>query len=175
MRRPIFVSRQTDAERCAVEAGLLSSRAFTLRGCQIVCASANRVLIPHRQIAHNLACNQQTVRNAIHDFNTEGTIALTKSSSQVHTIYHALDAASPEHLRDVLHRSPHDFGYPTSLCTLDLAAKEAFRQRLTDHEVTGETIRATLVRFGVRWPGANEWRDRSGQWHSGPGEEMGPT
>ena len=57
----------------------------------------------------------------------------------------------------MLHRSPRDFGYPTSLWTLDLAAKEAFRQGLTDHEVTGETIRATLVRLGVRWLRAKEW------------------
>ena len=155
MRPPIFVRRLTDAERCAVEAGLRSSDAFTLRRCQIVCASADGVPVP--QIGHNLSCNQQTVRNAIHDFNTRGTPALTKGSSRAQTIHRAFDGARAEQLRDMLHRSPRDFGYPTSLWTLDLAAKEAFRQGLTDHEVTGETIRATLVRLGVRWLRAKEW------------------
>ena len=94
MRPPIFVRRLTDAERCAVEAGLRSSDAFTLRRCQIVCASADGVPVP--QIGHNLSCNQQTVRNAIHDFNTRGTPALTKGSSRAQTIHRAFDGARAE-------------------------------------------------------------------------------
>lgn len=162
MRSPIFVRRLTDAKRCVVETGLRSSD-----------ASANGVLIP--QIAHNLACNQQTVRNAIHDFNSEGTAALINGSSRANTIYRALDAARVEQLRDLSHRSPRDFGYPTSLWTLDSTAEEAFLQGLADHDVTGEIIRATLVRLGVRWRRAKEWRDGSGQRHSASREEIGPT
>lgn len=155
MRTPIFVRRLTDAECCAVEAGLRSSDSFTLRRCQIVRASADRVLIP--RIARNLGCDEQTVRNAIHHFNAQGTAAFTKGSFRAHTIHRALDAAGAEKLRDLLHRSPRDFGYPTSLWTLDLAAEEAFKQGLTDHEVSGETIRVTLVRRGVRWLRAKQW------------------
>jgi len=43
------------------------------------------------------------------------------------------------------------------LWTLELAATEAFRQGLTATKVAGETIRATLVRLGVRWLRAKEW------------------
>jgi transposase len=145
----------SDAERSAVKAGLRASDAFTLRRCQIVQASAERVLVP--RIADQLGCNEQTVRNAIHAFNTQGLAALTKGSSVAQTIHRALDAAGAERLRDLLHRSPRDFGYDTSLWTLDLAAQEAFRQGLTAHEVSGETIRATLVRLGIRWLRAKNW------------------
>jgi hypothetical protein len=145
----------SDAERSAVKAGLRSSAAFTLRRCQIIQASAAHVPVP--RIAAQVGCNEQTVRNAIHAFNTRGPASLTKGSSVAQTIHRALDAAGAERLRDLLHRSPRDFGYETSLWTLELAAQEAFRQGLTAHEVTGETIRATLVRLGVRWLRAKTW------------------
>jgi hypothetical protein len=155
MRPPIYVRRLTDAERSSLKAGLRSSDAFTLRRCQIVQASADRVTVP--RIACNLGCNEQTVRNAVHAFNAQGPAALTKGSFRAQTIHRALDGTDAERLRDLLHRSPRDFGYETSLWTLDLAAREAFRQGLTAHEVSGETIRATLVRLGVRWLRAKEW------------------
>jgi hypothetical protein len=155
VKAPIFVRPLTDAERCAVEAGLRSSDAFTLRRAQIVRASAARVRIP--RIARNLGCNEQTVRNAIHAFNARATSALTKGPCRAHTIHRALDAAGAERLRELLHRSPRDFGYKTSVWTLELAAAEVFRQGLTANRVSGETIRATLVRLGVRWLRAKGW------------------
>jgi transposase len=155
MRTPIYVRPLTDAERYAVEAGLRSSDAFTLRRCQIVRASADGIPVP--QIARTLGCNDQTVRNAIHAVNDHGIATLTKGSCRAHTIHRALDAAGAERLRDLLHRSPRDFGHTTSLWTLDLAATEARTQGLTDRVVSGETIRATLVRLGVRWLRAKTW------------------
>ncbi len=67
MKAPLFVRPLTDAEREAVEMGLRSPNAFTLRRSQILSASARGAHIP--QIARSLSCNQQTVRNAIHAFN----------------------------------------------------------------------------------------------------------
>lgn len=145
----------TDTERQRVEVGLRSSEAFTLRRCQIVLASARGERVP--QIARSLGCNEQTVRNAIHAFTQHGSGALTQGSSCAHTIHRAFDAAGAERLRALLHRSPRDFGHPTSLWTLELAAAEAFRQGLTAERVSGETIRATLARLGVRWRRAKHW------------------
>jgi len=155
MKRPIFVRPLTDAERDAVELGLRSSDAFTLRRSQILTASARGEPVP--RIARSLTCNEQTVRNAIHAFNEAGGAALTKRSSAVHTDQAAFTPAAAEQLRALLHRSPRDFGYKTSLWTLDLAAEEAYKQGLTAARVTGETIRATLVRLGVRWLRAKTW------------------
>lgn len=155
MKRPIFVRPLTDAERDAVELGLRSADAFTLRRSQILAASARGVQVP--EIARGLSCNQQTVRNAIHAFNQRGRAALSKRSSAVHTDQAAFPPAAAERLRALLHRSPRDFGHKTSLWTLDLAAEEAHKQRLTAVRVTGETIRATLARLGVRWLRAKTW------------------
>ena len=78
-------------------------------------------------------------------------------SCAVHTDQAAFTPAAAEHLRALLHRSPRDFGHKTSLWTLALAAEEAFRQGLTAERVSGETIRTTLLRLGVRWLRAKTW------------------
>ena len=155
MQAPLMVRPLTDAERQAVVAGLRSPDAFTLRRCQVLRASADGIQVP--QIARTLGCNEQTVRNAIHGFNRRGVAALTRTSSRLHTTQATFDATGIERLRALLHRSPRDFGHPTSLWTLDLAAVEAQRQGLTARLVTGETIRAALASAGVRWLRAKTW------------------
>jgi len=60
-------------------------------------------------------------------------------------------------LRALLHQSPRNFGKPTSVWTLPLAAEVSFEQGMTQERVSGETIRATLARVGVRWKRAKEW------------------
>ncbi len=156
MQAPLLVRPLTDAEREAVEAGLRSSNAFTLRRSQILAASQRGDHIPC--IARSLSCDEQTVRNAIHAFNAGGTAALTKRSSRVHTDQAAFKPAAAERLRARLHRSPRDFGQPTSLWTMELAAEVRFAKKgLTAARVSGETIRATLVRLGVRWLRAKTW------------------
>lgn len=140
-----------------MEAGLRSSDAFVLRRCQILLAGDRGENA--YQIARSLGCNPQTVRNAIHRFNDGGLqVALTKRSSRPNTIYRAFDSEGAQRLREMLHRSPRDFGKPTSLWTLDLAAEVSFEEGLTEKQVSGETIRATLAReLGVRWQRAKRW------------------
>jgi transposase len=155
MKHPIVVRPMTDAERRHLEEGLRAPDAFVLRRCQILLASARGE--PVAAIAGALGCTEQTVRNAIHAFNEEGVAALTKGSSRPHTIHAAFPGPQAEALRDLLHRSPRDFGHPTSLWTLELAADVSFAQGLTPTRVSAETIRATLARLGVRWRRAKQW------------------
>ncbi len=155
MQAPLFVRPLTDSERDALIAGLHSSAAFTLRRCQILLASARREHVP--AIAHALGCNTQTVRNAIHAFNQSGLDALLEGSSRPQRIDRAFDAAAAARLRAILHQSPRAFDQPTSLWTLDLAASVCFREGITDERVTGETIRVTLKRLGIRWQRAKQW------------------
>jgi transposase len=156
MREPIFVRPLEEEERKALEDGLRSSDAFVLRRCQILLASARGERAS--RIARALGCNDQTVRNAIHAFGEGGTEeALSKGSSRPDTIHAAFDPARAERLRELLHRTPRDFGKPTSLWTLELAAKVSFEEGLTEKRVTGETVRATLSRLGVRWQRAKRW------------------
>jgi len=155
MKSPIFVRPLTDAERAQLATGLRSSEAFVLRRSQILLASARGASAPH--IARQLGCDDQTVRNAIAAFNTRGLAALRKGSSRPHRIHAAFDLARGEQLRALLHQSPRTFGKPTSLWTLELAAEVSFEQGLTPERVSGETIRTTLRRLGVRWKRAKQW------------------
>lgn len=155
MKRPIFVRPLSDAERQQLEAGLRSSDAFVLRRCQVLLASARGELAP--QIAHHLGCDDQTVRNALGAFNSVGLACLNRGSSRPHTPRAAFPGEKAEALRTLLHQSPQTFGQPTSLWTLELAAQVSFEQGLTPERVSGETIRATLSRLGVRWQRAKEW------------------
>src|SRR5215218_7611142 len=149
MKRPIFVRPLSHAERESLEAGLRSSDAFTLRRCQILLASERGENA--YQIARSLGCNPQTVRNAIHEFNEGGLEeALRQKSRRPHTVHRAFDPEQAEILREMLHQKPTKFGEDTSLWTLDLAAEVSFEEGLTETRVSGETVRATLERLGVR-------------------------
>ncbi len=155
MKPPIYIRALTDDERAALCDGVRSADAFVLRRCQILLASADHRQVP--EIARVLRCNRQTVRNAIHAFNDRGLACLRPGSSRPQTIHAAFDAARAEALRDLLHRSPRDFGHPTSVWTLGLAAEVGFAEGLTASRVSDETIRATLARLGVRWRRAKQW------------------
>jgi transposase len=156
MKPPLFVRALTDGERQALEAGLHSGRAFTLRRAQILLASARQEPVP--QIARALGCSEQCVRNTIHAFQEQGVAALQpRSHAPHHRPQTAFPGAQAEALGDLLHRGPRDFGHPTSLWTLALAAEVSVAEGLTATRVSGETIRATLARLDVRWRRAKRW------------------
>ncbi len=155
MQAPIFVRRPSDDEQQALADGLRSADALVLRRCQIIVASARGECAP--QIARSLGCNDQTVRNVINGFNAGGLAILGRGSTRPHTLHVAFDAAQAEQLRALLHQSPRTFGQPTSVWTLELAAEISFAEGITAQRVSGETIRATLQRLGVRWRRAKQW------------------
>jgi len=126
-----------------------------LRRCQILLASVRGERAP--RIAHHLGCDKQTVRNAIRAFNRLGLSCLNKGPSRPHTIHAAFPGEKAEQLRALLHQSPCTFDQPTNLWTLELAAEVSFQQGLPPQQVSGETIRATLARLGVRWQRAKDW------------------
>ena len=101
MKPPIFVRELLKEEREALEAGLRSSDAFVLRRCQILLASSKGERPP--RIAENLGCAQQTVRNAIHEFNGRGLGALSPGSSRPTEVHAAFEEDGAEALREMLH------------------------------------------------------------------------
>ena len=155
MQAPRFVRPPTEEEEQALAAGLRSADAFTLRRSQIIRASARGERAP--AIARSLGCSDQTVRNALRAFDAQGVAALAEGSSRPHTIHAAFDADGAERLRALLHRSPREFGHPTSVWTLELAAETAYAEGLTAPRVSDETVRATLERLGIRWRRAKHW------------------
>jgi transposase len=155
MRTPIFVRALTEPERERLETGLRSKDAFVLRRCQIILASSRGQRAP--AIAEAVGCDDETVRDVIRAFNERGVAALQRRSTRPKHIQAAFSAQQAEQLRELLHRSPREFGKPTSLWTLELAAEVSFAQGLTQTRVSDETIRVTLQRLDVKWKRAKHW------------------
>jgi transposase len=156
MKPPIFVRSLSEEEGVALTAGLRSKDAFVLRRSQILLASSRGESPP--KIAASLGCGSQTVRNAIHAFDERGLDALEAGSSRPKRTRAAFDEESAEAVREMLHRSPREFGTDSSLWTLEMAAQVSFEEGLVERRVSGETLRATLARLlGVRWHRAKRW------------------
>jgi transposase len=155
MKPPVFVRDLSPEERQALTHGLHSPDAFILRRSQILLASARGEWAP--RIAQQLGCSDQTVLNAITAFNRRGVAALTRGSHVAHTRYPAFAGEAEAQLKALLHRSPREFDRETSLWTLDLLAEVSVAAGLTSTRVSAETVRATLVRLGIRWKRAKHW------------------
>jgi transposase len=152
----MYIRPLTKDDQHTLQEGLRSSNAFVLRRCQILLASARGQTA--RLIGEALGCDDQTVRNVLHAFNTHGLSALSRrSSAPQRTPHAAFNATQREQLRALLHQSPRTFGHPTSLWTLPLAAEVAYAEGLTARPVSGEAIRRALARLGVRWQRAKHW------------------
>ena len=157
MRLPVYVRALTDEEYTALQQGLRSPDAFTLRRAQIVLASARRQ-IP-ADIAAALSCGQQTVRNVVHAFNDRGLAALQRRSSAPISVQPLFDEARAEALRALLHRSPREFNLPASIWTPKFAAQVAYREGITPYQVSIETIRGAFKVLKISWRRAKHWID----------------
>ena len=155
MRIPIFIRPLTEDEQRQVQAGLRSSDAFVMRRCQILLASARAERAP--VIARQLGFDDQTVRNVIHGFNAAGLAVLHEGSSRPHRLRTAFTEEGAECLKDLLHRSPRDFGQDRSTWTLELAAQVSFEQGIISHEVSDESVRRALKRLKTNWKRAKHW------------------
>lgn len=154
--RPLrSVRRLTPAERMTLEARRHSDDAFALRRSQIVLASADREPVP--VIAKRVGRTERSVHAVLDAFAAHGLDCLRRGSARPRTIHVAFPPAQAELLRALRHQSPRTFAQPTRLWTLELAADISVAQGLTATRVTGETIRATLVRLGVKWQRAKDW------------------
>jgi transposase len=151
----MYVRACTPEERRQLTASLRSSDAFTLRRCQILLASA-RGQRP-ATIARHLGCATQSVRNALHAFDTRGLASLHAQARRPKRTRLGLDAAKREPLRALLHQSPRTFGKPRSTWPLALAAAVCWEQGLTPYHVSIENIRQALKRLGLRWQRAKSW------------------
>ena len=155
MKPPLFVRPLSNAERTAIEQGLRSRDAFTLRRSQILLASA-RSQRP-RQIATELGCSMQTVRNTIRAFAVKGLDCLRAESTRPKTVQPVFKQAQQEQLRAVLHQSPRCFGKPRSVWTLELLSEVCWEQRISAQRVSSVTMHHTLKAMGIDWTRAKAW------------------
>jgi transposase len=155
MKPPLFVRELTDPERQALQAGLRSREAFTLRRAQILLASAQgqRPAL----IASRLGCAVGTVRNTIHAFVLEGAGCLEQKKRGPKDAQPILDEAQSDPLKGILHQSPRRFGKAQSTWTLDLLADVTFEQGLTPRRLSYEAVRQAVKRLGSGWKRAKQW------------------
>ena len=143
MHAPIFVRELSEQERAQLESALRAASAFTMRRAQTVLASAAGRR--PREIARDLRCAVQTVRNAVRAFNATGVASLTAASSRPRSAAPVLGGAEREGLRAILHQSPRTFGRARSTWTLDLLARVKHQQGLSPAVLSGETISQPFV------------------------------
>jgi Homeodomain-like domain len=110
MKPPLSLGHSTDEERAALEAGLRSPHAFTVRRCQSLLARAEGQ--KPSQIATSLHCAPQTVRNVVHAFDERGLARVQRRSNVPLGVEPVLNVEKREHVRAILHQSPCNFGQP---------------------------------------------------------------
>jgi transposase len=155
MKEPLFVRALTKSEHTGLRAGLRSALAFTLRRSQLLLLSADGKT--PRQIARHLGCTDQTVRNVLRAFATEGLGCLEQKSSRPKTVQPELDEGKREQVRALLHQSPRHFGKARSTWSLPLVAEVCQERGLTKSLVSDETIRNAIKRLGISWKRARDW------------------
>jgi transposase len=155
MKPPLFVRELSDAERRALQSGLRSREAFTLRRAQILLASADG--LRSAAIAARVGCAVGTVHNAIRAFAGEGVGCLTEKKHGPRDAQPILDEAKADPLKGILHQSPRRFGKARSTWTLDLLADVSFGQGLTPRRLSHEAVRQAVRRLGSGWKRAKTW------------------
>ena len=155
MKPPLFVRELTGSERQALQAGLRSGKAFTLRRAQTLLASADGQR--PAAIAARLGCAAGTVRNALRAFGTDGTRCLDEKKRGPKDARPVLGEARTEPLKGILHQSPRRFGKVRSTWTLDLLADVTFEQGLTPRRLSHEAVRQAVKRLGHGWKRAKTW------------------
>lgn len=149
MHPPMFVRPLREPEQSALTAGLRSREAFTLRRSQILLASAKGY--SPGQVAQQVGCSAQTVRNVIRAFEQNGVACLSAQSSRPKTTQPIFDESKREQLRALLRRSPREFGQTRSTWTLPLLASVAQAEGITEAVVSGVTMHHTLKAMGISW------------------------
>lgn len=151
----MFVRELSSEERRAIEEGLRSNLAFTLRRAQIIRLSAEGQR--PRAIAAALGCAAGSVRNALHAFNERGVESLRPQKAGPKQPERIFDEAGRERLMSIAHQRPRQFGKDRSTWTLSLLAEGAFEAGLTEGLVSHETIRQAILALGSSWQRAKHW------------------
>ncbi len=155
MLRPLSVRSISETEKLTLEQGLRSKDALTLRRCQILPASAKGQR--PSEIAKNLGCSAQTIRNALRAFEQEGLSCLVAPSTRPKTVQPTFDAAKRERLRSLLHANPRNLGKTRSTWTLELLAEVCEEQGITQGRVSRTTIEEALKAMNITWSRAKAW------------------
>lgn len=154
--KPLKISGLTEEERKRLQAGLKSPSGFTVRRSQIILWSAEQSLSV-KEIAVQLGCSGQAVRNAVHCFERVGVACLEEGHHARQDEQRALNDEARTQLRLALEQSPRTYGYDSSLWTLALLTDLSYRRGWTSRRVHIDTMSETLRSMGLGWKRAKQW------------------
>jgi transposase len=152
--RPIYVGKLSKEQTKALKAGLRSPSAFTVRRCQILLSAKWQNA---KQIAQQLHCSDQAVRNVIRAYQQEGLACLQEKSHARHDEQVNIDEQGGVRLKEIIRLSPRTFDYETSVWTRPLLAEVLHQEGYTSQVVSPSTITAALQRVGIAWRRAKKW------------------
>lgn len=152
--KAVYVRELTQEEKQALQKGLHSNSAFTVRRCQMLLDSAEG--LKARQIGERLHCSDETVRAAIHAFHQEGVACLQAKSHHPHSAVFSFSADALARLPDIVATSPRAYGLAHSLWSLERLAQVCHQAGLTATVVSYETVRDALQRAGINWKRARK-------------------
>ncbi len=153
--RPLYVGKLTEDEIKSLKQELRSSSAFRVRRCQVLLKSSQGQT--PRQIAQQLNCSDQTVRQAIGAYQQAGLACLQEKSHARDNQEPSIKEAGMDRLKELIRLSPRTFGYETSVWTRSLLAEMLHQEGQTVYQISPSTITMTLKRVGIRWRRAKQW------------------
>ncbi len=153
--KPLYVRKMTTEEVKKLKQGLRSSSAFTVRRSQILLKSQTRQKA--QEIAQEIHCSDQTVREVIRAFESEGLKCLQEKSRARLDQQALIDTAGNERLREIIKLSPRTLGHETSVWTRPLLAEVLHKEGFTKRVVSPSTITESLKRVGIAWRRAKDW------------------
>ena len=153
--RPIYVGRLTEAETNRLKEGLRSGSAFTARRCQILLKSARWQTAS--QIAKELHCTDQTVRDAIAAYHQEGLDCLQEKSHARHDQEAIINEVGCARLKEIIRLSPRTFDFETSVWTRPLLAQVLHQEGYTRQQISPSAITAALKHVDIAWRRAKKW------------------
>jgi len=103
------------------------------------------------QIAAELHCSGQGVREVIQAFEREGVGCLQEKSHARREPQSAFDKAGRDRLREVIRQSPRQFGHETSVWTLALLAETCEREGIASRAVSADNVGHVLREMGIDW------------------------
>lgn len=154
--RAIYARKPSKEERQGLEAGLKSTIGATVRRSQIILMSADKGM-KAKEISERIGQSDQQVRNVLHAFNDNGIGCLTLQSRARHDDQRAYNDEAREQLREIIRQSPREYGYESSLWTLEMLAEVSHQKGLTAYQVHMDTVSQTLMEMGLNWGRAKHW------------------
>jgi transposase len=105
---------------------------------------------------YGLRCSDQCVRETLRAFEQEGVGCLKAKSHRKHHLQTKFSLGGLVRLKDVVHQSPRQYGYATSLWSLAQLAEVSFKEGLSSETVSHETVRQALKKLDIDWRRARQ-------------------